>query len=68
MWKRFRHRNIVRFIGVTQGPLQFVSEWMPNGTLRQYLAKNPDADRIDLVSFSPVIAALLMTFFPSYWA
>src|ERR1700753_4236731 len=54
MWKRLRHQNIVPFIGVTQDPLQFVSEWMPNGTLTEYLNHNPSADRVDLVSFSLV--------------
>ena len=52
MWKRFRHQNIVPFIGVTKYPLQFVSEWMPNGTLKEYLAKNPGADRVRLVGTS----------------
>ena len=50
MWKRLRHQNIVPFIGVTQDPLQFVSEWMPNGDLMEYLGKNPGTDRIALVS------------------
>ena len=50
MWKRLRHQNIVPFIGVTQDPLQFVSEWMPNGDLMAYLGKNPGANRIALVS------------------
>ena len=50
MWKRLRHKNIVPFIGVTQDPLQFVSEWMPNGDLTEYLDKNPGANRIGLVS------------------
>ena len=52
MWKRFKHPNIVPFIGVTWDPLQFVSEWMPNGTLTQYLCKNPEVNRICLVSLS----------------
>ena len=64
MWKRLRHQNIVPFIGVTQDPLQFVSEWMPNGTLIEYLGKNPGANRVDLVSFSPVITASLVPFSP----
>ena len=51
MWKRLRHPNIVGLIGVTQNPLQFVSEWMPNGTLTEYLGENPGADRLGLVSF-----------------
>ncbi|KAF9779315.1 CNH domain-containing protein [Thelephora terrestris] len=45
MWKRMRHPNVVAFIGVTRDPLQFVSEWMVNGTLSEYLDKNPDANR-----------------------
>ena len=52
IWKRLRHPNIVSFIGVTTKPLQMVSEWMPNGTLTKYVEKNPDADRIALVSSS----------------
>ena len=60
MWKRLRHQNIVPFIGVTQDPLQFVSEWMPNGTLTQYLSQNPGVNRVNLVSFSLAITALLV--------
>ena len=45
-----KHQNIIPFLGVTQNPLQFVSEWMPNGTLTDYLSKNPGASRIVLVS------------------
>ena len=51
MWKRLRHPNIVGFIGVTQNPLQLVLEWMPNGTLTEYLGENPGANRLGLVSF-----------------
>ena len=49
MWKKLRHPNIVGFIGVTWDNLQFVSEWMPNGMLTEYLAENPGANRISLV-------------------
>ena len=60
MWKHLRHQNTVAFIGVTQDPLQFVSEWMPNGNLTQYLGKNPGANRVNLVGFSLAITSLLM--------
>ena len=50
VWKRLRHSNIVPFLGVTTEPLQFVSEWMPNGILTDYVTKHPGADRIALVS------------------
>ncbi|KAF9785479.1 CNH domain-containing protein [Thelephora terrestris] len=49
MWKRLRHPNIVPLIGVTRTPLQFVSEWMPNGTVTDYLCENPGANRIALL-------------------
>jgi hypothetical protein len=50
VWKRLRHPNIVPFLGVTIKPLQFVSEWMPNGTLTHYVTGNPSVNRIALVS------------------
>ena len=50
MWKRLRHPNIVPFIGVTTDPLQIISEWMPNGTLMEFVERNPGASRIGLVS------------------
>ena len=62
MWKHLRHQNIVPFIGVTRDPLQFVSEWMPNGTLTQYLGKNPGVNRVDLVGFPLVTTTLLVPF------
>ena len=49
VWKRLRHPNVVPFLGVTTAPLQLVSEWMPNGTLTEYVNTNPGADRISLV-------------------
>ena len=63
VWKHLRHQNIVSFIGVTQDPLQFVSEWMPNGTLTQYLSENPGVNRVDLVSFLLAITAFLVPFY-----
>ena len=52
LWKRISHPNITPFLGVseTPGPLYMVSEWMPNGNVRQYIAKNPEASRLQLVS------------------
>ena len=61
-----RHPNVVSFIGVTRTPFQFVSEWMPNGTLTEYVNENPGVDRVALVSLSSVISTRL-TFFLSCW-
>ena len=54
MWKRLEHQNVVAFIGVTQNPLQFVSEWMPNGTIIEYINENPGTNRVGLVSVPSV--------------
>ena len=50
MWKHLNHPHIVPFMGVTLKPLQLVSKWMPGGDLRDHVRKNPDTDRISLVS------------------
>jgi serine/threonine protein kinase len=50
VWKHLNHPNLVPFKGVTLEPLQLVSEWMPNGDLREYIKRNPNADRVSLVS------------------
>jgi len=52
IWKRLRHPNVVPFIGVTRKPLQFVLEYMENGTLTKYVGKYPSVNRIGLVSLS----------------
>ena len=52
IWKNLSHPNILPFLGATIDPLQLVSEWMPGGTLPQYIKNNPDADRLELVSIS----------------
>ena len=57
MWKKLRHPNVVPFVGVTQNPLQFVSEWMPNGTLTEYVSENPGVNRIGLVSLTTPITS-----------
>ena len=50
--KRLEHPNLAPLLGFTVDPLRFVTEWMPNGDLPEYIEKNPDVDRVRLVSFS----------------
>ena len=52
-WKYLDHPNVLRFQGVTTKPLQIISDWMPGGTLPEYIKKNPGADRIQLVGAAP---------------
>ena len=61
MWKRLKHPNIVPFIGVMRNSMQFVSEWMPNGTLPEYVSENPGTNRISLVGSSSVTTAIITT-------
>ena len=58
-----RHPNIVAFIGAARSRLLLFSEWMPNGTIAEYLRENHGANRIDLASLSCSIAGGLITLF-----
>ena len=51
MWRWLSHPNIIPFLGVSEAPapLSMVSEWMPNGTVRSYVRKNPETSRLQLV-------------------
>jgi len=45
IWKRLQHDNIVPFLGIAYGfgmcgSMSLVSLWMPNGTLREFLAEH----------------------------
>jgi serine/threonine protein kinase len=43
IWRRLNHPNVLPFLGITTGFSPFialVSQWMPNGTLHQFLLKN----------------------------
>ena len=51
-WKSLHHLNVLPLMGVTMtdGRFEVVSEWMVNGNINEFLKKNPDADRLKLVS------------------
>lgn len=55
VWKHLKHPNIVPFLGVSGTPFQLVSSWMSGGYLMEYLKRRPDADRLGLVCYPPVI-------------
>jgi len=52
LWKRLNHPNILAFHGasVNQNRLCIVSLWMENGDVVSYTRKNPEANRLQLVS------------------
>ncbi|KNZ77594.1 Putative serine/threonine-protein kinase/receptor R831 [Termitomyces sp. J132] len=55
LWGQLSHPNILPFYGLLRfGPrIAFVSRWATNGNLEEYLAHNPDVNRILLVCPSP---------------
>ena len=52
-WKYLRHPNVVPLIGAVmdEAQLVFVSEWISNGNVNEFVKKHPDADRLGLVGF-----------------
>ena len=57
-WKHLDHPNVLRFQGVTTNPLQIISDWVPGGTLPEYIKKNPSADKLQLVGVTPNVFIL----------
>ena len=54
--KQANHYNILPFYGVSTDVSDFclVHPWYENGNITDYLKKNPDVNRFDLVSTLPV--------------
>ena len=52
VWKHLAHPNIAPLLGVTIDPIQLISDWMSSGDLIEYIANNPEADRLSLVGVS----------------
>ena len=52
VWKRLQHPNIVPFLGIPANipPFEIVCDWMENDRITEYVKKNPDVNRVDLVS------------------
>ena len=50
-WKHLQHPNILPLLGVTWNEHRFalVSEWMENGNVNEYIKRNPNANRAELV-------------------
>jgi serine/threonine protein kinase len=52
-WKYLRHDHIVPFLGiwdVFSPGVCLVSEWMPEGSISQFLKRHPEVDRLPHVS------------------
>ena len=49
MWKGLTHPNILPLLGVIVNRFQLISNWMSGGNLPEYIKKNSDVDRLELV-------------------
>ncbi|KAG9122672.1 hypothetical protein FRC07_000859, partial [Ceratobasidium sp. 392] len=49
-WSKCNHDNVIALLGLGQyrGRLAMISPWMENGTLPEYVGKNPGVDRLEL--------------------
>ena len=61
-----KHKNIVPLLGISVTPCQLISEWMPGGDLAEYIGKNPNANRLRLVSVPPLVFEPALTSAASY--
>lgn len=66
-WKHLQHPNILPLLGVTTlgGQFAMVSEWMEDGNINEFIQKNPDADRTELVRILFGLRGTSIDFFSS---
>ncbi|KAG6853853.1 hypothetical protein C0991_000614 [Blastosporella zonata] len=55
IWRQLRHANVVPFICLhhvegNEQRIALVSPWMANGNLQEFLRRNPDADRLSMMT------------------
>jgi len=48
IYKKIKHRNIVKFLGEGDNPFSFFMEYAPYGTLRDFVNKHRDAKKIKI--------------------
>jgi hypothetical protein len=52
-------------MGITFAPFQLISDWMSGGDLLEYIEKNSDADRLELVRAPQVVSVTLLPPLPA---
>ena len=50
MWARSAHPNILQYFGITDNPLQVVTEWVSDGNVVGYVRTHPNVDRVRMVN------------------
>jgi hypothetical protein len=55
-WKHLRHPNVLPLLGVTVSERRFamVSEWMEHGNIIEFVGKDKDVNRTELVGRSSI--------------
>ncbi|KAG8913189.1 hypothetical protein FRC01_004683 [Tulasnella sp. 417] len=54
VWRSMKHRNILPLLGIcrfinSDPRVYFISPWMKNGNVKDYILSNPGADRVQLI-------------------
>jgi hypothetical protein len=52
IWSLLSHRNVLPLLGYTlhgASTFAFITEWMVNGTVREYLMKHPETNTFQMV-------------------
>ncbi|KLO16659.1 kinase-like protein [Schizopora paradoxa] len=70
VWSTFRHKNVLPLLGIIRNfgkyHIALVTPWMVNGTVIEYLRKNPGADRLKIITDFVRGLAYLHTLNPPY--
>ena len=63
-WLDLNHPNVLPFLGIleTNSDLYFVSPYVKNGSLSDYVGQTPNADRQKLVRMTPLARRFQLSF------
>ena len=69
IWKHLEHENILPLFGITliDGVPSTVSEWMENGNVIEFLTKNDNVDRLEMVRISAFVMKAVLISRPRQW-
>ena len=66
LWKRLAHKNVLPFLGISKdvGEFCWISPWMKNGTILEYIRDNSQINTLELVCMNWQLCILLLLIYP----